>query len=62
MLFKILGVILFVLSIYAIVKIGQSDEPPMGKAIWIAMVLLVPLLGLMAWYVAGPGGARMIRI
>lgn len=52
----IFGVLILVLDIYAILKIVQSSKDILVKAIWIAVVILLPILGLIAWYLFGPGG------
>ena len=52
----ILGLIILVLDIYAILKIVQSSASTGLKAAWIAAVILLPLLGLILWYLFGPGG------
>lgn len=52
----LLGVVILILDIYAILKIVQSSAEPLTKAIWIAVVVLLPVIGLIAWYLFGPGG------
>ena len=55
MLSTIGAIIVLVLDVFAIMKIAQTSEPTMTKAIWIVLVLVLPLLGLIIWYLAGPG-------
>lgn len=50
----ILGLIILVLDIYAIIKIVQSSAEPIWKAIWIVVVLALPVLGLILWWLFGP--------
>lgn len=50
----ILGVAILILDIYAIVRIAQSGAEPLWKAIWIAVVVLLPVLGLILWFLFGP--------
>ena len=52
----ILGLIVLVLNVYAIVKIFQSGATTGGKVLWIVLVLLLPVLGFVIWYFAGPKG------
>ncbi|MFZ3033215.1 MAG: PLDc N-terminal domain-containing protein [Parvibaculum sp.] len=52
----ILGLIILVLDIYAIIKIVQSSAEPIWKAIWIVVVLFLPVLGLILWWLLGPKG------
>lgn len=49
------GLIVLVLDIYAIVMILQSSAKTIEKVIWALVVFLLPLIGLIAWYFAGPG-------
>lgn len=50
----ILGIIILILDIYAIVRIVQSGAEPLWKAIWIVVVLALPVLGLILWFLFGP--------
>ena len=50
----ILGVLVFVADIYAILQIAQSAAGTGNKALWIALVLLLPVLGLVIWFLMGP--------
>ncbi|MDX5365882.1 MAG: PLDc N-terminal domain-containing protein [Alphaproteobacteria bacterium] len=50
----ILYVAILILDIYAIVRIAQSGAEPLWKAIWIAVVVLLPVLGLILWFLFGP--------
>ncbi len=49
-----IGVIIFILDILAIIKVAQSNASTLAKFIWVAVILLLPVLGLIIWYVAGP--------
>lgn len=48
------GFILLVLNIWAIVSIIGSGASTGGKVIWVLFVLLLPLLGFIAWLLFGP--------
>jgi hypothetical protein len=49
------GLIILIADIYAIVMILQSSAKSIEKLIWFLAVLLLPLIGLIIWYFAGPG-------
>jgi hypothetical protein len=51
----LIGIIILVADIYAILKIAQSTASTGNKALWIALVLLLPVLGVIIWYLLGPG-------
>ena len=51
----IFGIIILALDVYAILQIAQSSAETLNKALWIVLVLVLPLLGLIIWYLFGPG-------
>ena len=52
----LLGLIHLILIVYAIVKIVQSNAGTGDKVIWIVIILLLPVLGLILWWLFGPRG------
>jgi hypothetical protein len=50
----LLGLIILVLDIYAIIRVIQSGAGALAKAIWIVVILLLPVLGLILWFLFGP--------
>lgn len=50
----IVGILILLADIYAILQIAQSSATTGSKAIWILVVLLLPVIGVIAWYFAGP--------
>ena len=50
----ILGLILLIADVYAIVKTVQSSASTGAKVLWIVLILVLPLLGLIIWVIAGP--------
>jgi hypothetical protein len=51
----LIGLVVLILDIYAILMIFQSSAKTVEKLIWILVVLILPLIGLIIWYFAGPG-------
>ena len=49
------GLIILIADIYAIVMILQSSAKSIEKLVWSLVVFLLPLIGLIIWYFAGPG-------
>ncbi len=47
-----------ILALWAVFHIAQSRSGPLGKAIWIAIVLFIPFLGFIAWLIFGPRSGR----
>ena len=54
--FGIIGVLILIADIYAILQIVKSSASDGKKALWIAVVLVLPVVGLIIWFLAGPGG------
>jgi len=50
----ILGVLVLIADVWAILNVFQSASSTGGKALWIVLVLVLPLLGVIIWYFAGP--------
>jgi hypothetical protein len=51
-----LGLVLLVLNVYAIIKTVQSNAGTGAKVFWIVGILLLPLIGFIAWLLLGPKG------
>ena len=51
----IFGLIILIADIFAIMMILQSPAKTIEKLIWSLVVFLLPLIGLVIWYFAGPG-------
>ena len=49
-----LGILVLVADVYAILRIAESSASTGKKAIWIALVVLLPILGVIIWYLIGP--------
>ncbi|MCE9648264.1 MAG: PLDc N-terminal domain-containing protein [Parvibaculum sp.] len=52
----LLGILILIADIYAIIKVAQSSAEPIAKALWIVVILLLPVLGLILWWLFGPKG------
>ena len=55
---SILGVLILAGDIWAILNISQSGAANGKKLIWILIVLLLPLLGLVLWFLLGPRSGK----
>ncbi|HWY24302.1 MAG TPA: PLDc N-terminal domain-containing protein [Nevskia sp.] len=51
--FGLLGILIFVADVWALINIVQSAAPKLHKAVW-TVVVLVPALGVVLWYLMGP--------
>lgn len=50
---EILGLIVLILDIVAIVSILQSGLSLAMKAVWVLVVLVLPVIGMILWFVIG---------
>ncbi|RUO18392.1 PLD nuclease N-terminal domain-containing protein [Aliidiomarina haloalkalitolerans] len=52
----LLGLIVLILNIYAIVKTVQSAAGTGSKVLWIVLIILLPVIGFILWFLLGPKG------
>ena len=51
----ILGIIILALDIWAIVNIFQAHGASTGqRLLWILLILILPVIGLIIWWLTGP--------
>lgn len=50
----LIGLIIFALDVWAIAQIINSGAQRSSKIIWVIVVAVLPVVGLVAWYLAGP--------
>ncbi|MEY1556358.1 PLDc N-terminal domain-containing protein [Yoonia sp. R2331] len=53
------GLIILALNVWAIVSIIGSGASTGSKVLWTLLVLVLPILGFIAWLVAGPRSATV---
>lgn len=54
----IFGLLILAGDVWAIINLAQASISNGKKLIWILVVLLLPLLGLIIWFFAGPRGGK----
>ncbi|MCO7517264.1 PLDc N-terminal domain-containing protein [Pseudomonas guariconensis] len=52
----LVGLIILVLDIWAILNVLKSSAEVGIKVLWILLILLLPVIGLIIWAIAGPRG------
>lgn len=52
----VLGLLILIANVWAIVNIVSASASMGSKVLWIVLVLLLPVLGLLVWFFAGPRG------
>ena len=53
------GLIVLVADVWAIVNIFQSSADTGNKVLWTVVVIVMPLLGFVLWYIWGPKTRRV---
>ncbi len=48
------GLLVLVAAVWAIINVAQSKASTGAKVVWVVLVLLLPLLGVIIWLLAGP--------
>lgn len=54
------GVVVLALNIWAIISIFSSGSTVGKKVIWTLLVLLLPVVGFIIWFIAGPRSNQRI--
>lgn len=52
----LISLAILVLDIWAIVNVLKSSVETGIKVVWVLVILLLPVLGLLIWAIAGPRG------
>ena len=55
----LIALIGLLLVIWAIVGIMQSGADSVTKLIWVLIVLILPLVGFVLWFLIGPGAKTL---
>ncbi|MBB1492583.1 MULTISPECIES: PLD nuclease N-terminal domain-containing protein [unclassified Paracoccus (in: a-proteobacteria)] len=56
------GFIIFILDIWAIASIIRSPAGTGSKILWVLLVAILPVLGLIIWWFAGPKADQARRL
>ena len=52
------GLIHLAIWVYAVIQIFNSSAADGEKVLWIIIVAALPIIGIIAWYVMGPGSPK----
>lgn len=52
------GLLILVVDIFAIYQVLSSTASTLAKLIWTLVILALPVLGFLAWLLAGPRGGN----
>ncbi|MBA1278365.1 MULTISPECIES: PLDc N-terminal domain-containing protein [Pseudomonadaceae] len=54
----IFGLLILALDVWAIISVLRSDATTGKKAMWVLLIVILPVLGLIIWGIMGPRGNR----
>ncbi|KIN75022.1 hypothetical protein Z945_2921 [Sulfitobacter noctilucae] len=57
--YGILGLIILIADIYAIYQVLTSGSSTLSKILWSLAIIVLPVLGLLIWLIAGPRGGSV---
>ncbi|MFT6676490.1 MAG: hypothetical protein ACJAVM_002694 [Sulfitobacter sp.] len=57
--YGLFGLIILIADIYAIYQVITSGASSLSKILWTLGILLLPLVGLIVWLIAGPRGGSV---
>lgn len=52
----LVGLLILALDIWAILNVIKSNTDTTMKIVWVLLILVLPVLGLIIWAIAGPRG------
>ena len=54
----ILGLLWLLVVIWAVIQVAQSSASGTAKLLWILVMLFLPVLGVIIWFLLGPKSAK----
>ena len=52
------GLIVLIADVWAVINIAQSSASNEKKALWIVLVVVLPVVGFILWYFLGPKSGK----
>jgi len=59
-MFRLIGILVFILDIIAIVSILKSSADGATKILWMLLVILLPFIGMILYFAMGPGRRSVV--
>jgi len=60
MFFSLIGLVILVLDIIALVSLLQSGADTATKILWALLIILLPFIGMVLYFLMGPGRRKII--
>jgi Phospholipase_D-nuclease N-terminal len=58
--YSLFGLLVLILDVVALVKLLQSGADSTTKILWALLIILLPILGMVLYFLMGPGRSRAI--
>ena len=59
-MYSLIGLVVLVLDIIALVSLLQSGADTATKILWALLIILLPVLGMILYFLMGPGRKKII--
>lgn len=59
-MFSLVGLVILVLDIIALVSLLQSGADTATKTLWALLIILLPLIGMVLYFLMGPGRRKIL--
>ena len=59
-LYDLVAFAIFVADIWAIIQVVKSDAEILKKVLWVALIALLPVIGLIIWAFGGPRAKAVV--
>jgi hypothetical protein len=56
--YGVIGLIVLVLDLWGIINVIGSGATTGTKLLWVLLILILPVIGLIVWFLAGPRGSK----
>lgn len=60
--YGIFGLLVLIADIYAVIQVWSSSAGTGAKLLWTLLIVLLPLVGFIIWFFAGPRGSAASRV
>jgi hypothetical protein len=59
-MFSLIGLLILVLDVIALVSLLKSGADTTTKILWLLLIVLLPVLGMILYFLMGPGRRRVL--
>lgn len=59
-MFSLIGLVVLVLDVIALVSLLQSGADATTKILWFLLIVLLPVLGMILYFLMGPGRRKVL--